>query len=307
MDLSGRCVDYRFRDKIPSVRKVFMDKMSKMKTCDLFYQEDIDKTMTNDYWVEKFLEYNRGSVSKTVDGIIYSMKIQKQYRLRELKDQDFAAEAFMVGSLFRYEADRLGRMTLYSQMKYSPACKETRELSKQFALYRHLKMEEESGDKGFICVNDFAGLTMANVDLKLIKAALEMRLVFPNSVQLFICVNVHFAIRGFFNSVKYAMPVEERKGFLMMSPLQLQEVIPIENIPDFLGGTCQIKYKGPEVVPQGCQGIKENLITLFKHHRDNNNNQTRKDCPVMIPDILDQETLVRVCQYYAQLFGVTLH
>jgi hypothetical protein len=54
MDLLGRCVDYRFRDRIPCVRKLFMEKICQLSNVsDLVYQVDIDKTMTSDYWVEE--------------------------------------------------------------------------------------------------------------------------------------------------------------------------------------------------------------------------------------------------------------
>jgi hypothetical protein len=275
---------------------------------DLVYQVDIDKTMTSDYWVEKFLEWNRGSIIKSVEGILHSLQVQKEYRLRELKESDFASEAFLVGSVFRYEVDRKGRRTLFSQMRFSPSCPHTREMSKQFALFLHLKMEEDSGEQGYICVNDFAGLTFNNVDFKLIKAALDMRLIFPNSAHLFICVNVPFAIRAVFNSIKYAMPPEERKGFLMITPNELQQIIDVDNIPDFLGGRCKTPYKGPGLVPKGCRSMKDNLLDLIAREKSNNNEDTnRKASAVMLPDSVDRETLMKVAEYYGQLFGISGH
>ena len=312
VDITGRSIDWRFRDRIPEVRQTFMKKIKKLQEEDInaVYIEDIEKTMKNDYWVEKFLEWNLGKIDKTADGIIFSLKFQKKYRVRELQDSDFASEVYSTGSCFRYERDKLGRLTLFMRMKYAPACKETRDLSIQFATYIHYKMERDSGDKPYVCINDYAGTTKANFDIALFHKSMEMIDVFPNSVALFICVNFSFSVRVLFNGLIYLLPESHKKGIrILSSPEDLQQIIPIENLPDFLGGTCTKLYRGQEMVPEGCVSFKEGLMSLV-HNMDGNNNEDNEVGPVdlntalLLPEEIDRKTATRVVEYYSKLLEI---
>jgi len=305
MDLHDRTIDYRFRDKIPEVREIFKEKIEHLEDPNLVYQQDIDKTMTNDYWVEKFLEWNKGNTIKTADGLVNAAKSIKKHRTRELKKTDLFAEVYSVGTFFKYEPDKFGRTVYYSKGRYSAACKDTRDLSRQLGMYVNLMMEEESGDKGFIVVSDCSGMSMANVDLKLASANMEIMEVFPNSCALFVCVNVPTFLRYIINSLMYLLPEEKRKGVLIIPQEQLPEVIPLENIPDFLGGTCTKPYNGPDMVPEGCVPLREQFKKFVKS-KDVDEiipENDKHNSPLMLQ--FDTETMLRTVQYYEKLLGIS--
>jgi len=305
MDLLGKTVDYRFRDRIAQVRGVFKEKIKKLQDDQLVYQQDVDKTMTNDFWVEKFLEWNKGYVNKTADNIVFSCKYIKKYRLRDLKMSDFASEIISSGSVFEYEPDVLGRKTLYFRMKYAPACKETREITKQLFSYIHFKMEEESGEKGYVCINDFAGGSISNVDMKLAFSSIEVTEVFPHSCVVFIAVNVPFFLKGAVKSVMYMLPGDQMKGVYVLNQDQLPQVIPVENLPDFLGGTSKRPYSGNELVPEGCVTLKEQFDKLLTDESNQEDDKfvIRSESAVMFPEKTDKNTASRVEKYYHDLFS----
>jgi len=299
MDLIGKSIDYRFRHEIPQVREVFMERLKKQEDHDDLYDEDISKIMTNDYWVEKYLEWNKGNIDKTVDGLLFAAKYMKKYRLREIMLNQFAAEVYMVGGIFKYEPDRLGRPTLYTRMKYCPSCKETRDMSLQFGSFIHLLMEENSGENGYICVNDFGDMSLSNVDLKLTRDCMELLHIFPYSAKLVVCVNVPTPVRYFINAFKGLLPVEQRTGLLIITKEQLPQVIPIENIPDFLGGKCRKPYSGQEMIPEGCLPAREAFKQFLKRNDEND-----QKSPILVR--MDEKTMLRVVDYYEKLMNVSV-
>jgi len=302
MDLFGLHVDYRFRDRIPQVREVFRKLIDDLDDLQCLYQEDIEKTMTNNYWVEKFLEWYKGNIDKTAEGLLFSAKYIKEYHLRDFKFHHIFSEIYSVGTIFKYEPDRLGRPTIYFRSRFSPSCKETRQMSLQLGCFMQLWMEEISREDGYICINDFAGMTMANVDFGIHKETMNMMRMLPLSMKLIIFVNVPFALRWVINSLKLFLPAEHKKGFLILSQEQLQEVIPIENIPDFLGGTCKKPYSGQEMVPKGALPIKEFFKQLAEEQDEINQNGNGIKSPVKLK--LDKESVPKVVDYYEKLVSV---
>jgi len=302
MDLLGRHIDYRFRDRIPQVREVFRKLIDDLDDLKCVYQEDIEKSMTNDYWVEKFLEWYKGNIDKTAEGLLFSAKYIKEYHLRDFKFHHIISEVYSVGTIFKYEPDRLGRPTIYCRSRFSPSCKETRQLSLQLGCFMQLWMEEISGENGFISIADFAGMTMANVDLGLQKEAMNVMRVFPLSMKLIIFVNVPFALRWVIHSLMLFLPAEHRKGCLILSQEQLQEVVSIENIPEFLGGTCKKPYSGQEMVPKGALPFKEFFKQRAQEQDEIDQNGNEIKSPIKLK--LDKESVPKVVDYYEKLLSV---
>jgi len=305
MDFFGKILDYRYRDRIAQVREEFSEKVKQLLDNDLMYQHDFDKTMTNDFWVEKHLEWHRGNISKTVDGLIYAVKIIKKYRLREINLNDFIVEPFASGAFFEYLPDIHGRKTFYIRTKYSVNLKEVREVSRQFSLYLTLKMEEEAGEKGYVIVNDLAGASMANFDPKMAIVNRDMTDIFPPFHTLLVMVNVPFLLRGIAKTLFVFIPSEMRKGFLILTEEQLQQVIPSENLPDILGGTCKRPYKGSEVVPKGCLTIKEQFERLTVDENGNfihDFKDGKRINPVFMFPTMNKETADRMTKVYENVF-----
>ena len=203
---------------------------------DSLYAQDIEKTLKDDNWVERFLEWNSGDVKKTVDGIIFSLQFQKQHRVRDLKDTDFPEEFHE--SLFVYQEDRLSRKTMYTRMSRIPMSKDKRDWLNQFALFMYFKAEETRGDRGYINIQDYKDVSLTSLDMDLIYSMIALKDIFPASSSLFITVNVPFYAKTIYNTIKYALPCEQRKGMMILSESELQQVVHKDNLPKFLGGKC---------------------------------------------------------------------
>jgi hypothetical protein len=308
MEISGKVlIKHLYHDMIGEVREQFMEKIKSLEhVSDLIYREDIEKTMTNDVWVERFLEWNNGKVDKTVDGIIYSLKYQKQYRIRELKESDFPSEFHELGVRFEYEPNLLGGRTLYVRGKYGPVCKETREMTVQNILFQLFRWSQDTEVKGNIEIFDFAGVSYSNVDTMLLKTGIDIRNVFPNVISLVCCVNVPTAVRFLINGVRLTLPNEHRKALQVFSLNELERIVHRESLPDFLGGTCKRVYEGKEAVPQGSVSIRK--MCEARLIENNNQNQTPKmktASPIIMPP-MDSKTMERVVSYYEKLLGIKI-
>lgn len=282
----GRVLHNKFDDKIPLVRRLYQEKLNEHP--DLLnevYDADIEKTLNSDYWVRKFLIWNDGNVKATVERLHTSLAFQKKYRLRELQDNFFPAECYQGGSAFFYQPDRIGRPVLYIRLKFSPKCRETRDYTKAFTAYTFFKGDEMSDDRGYVVVYDCQGASWSNVDMDVFSFVMSLNDVFPHSVSLMISVNTPFFIRTLWNAFKYALPKEQRDIMrILSSPTELEEFIPSENIPDFLGGKCPLPYSGVEVVPSGCPPLEEFARLQASGCTD-----------------VDEESLERIVKYYQKL------
>lgn len=308
MDIAGRTlVKHFFTDRIPAVREAFMEKINSLEEpLELVYQEDIDKVMANDLFVEKHLEWNHGNVNKTASGLLFSFKYQKQYKVRQLKASDFPAEIYSIGGMFVYEPDRLGRKTLYFRCKFSPVCKETQESSIQSLLYHHFQLSEfdETGN-GYITVADFSGVGISNIDFTVLKAVINMSNIFPNSVPLIIAVNVPTAIRYAINGIKSVFPGDHGKALQILTLEQVHQVIDPTNIPPFLGGSCKKPFEGPECVPKGCLTMRERLTSLLPGSQNNNADSMNESLSIIMP-AMDVKSVDRILAYYQGLFGIDM-
>lgn len=252
----GRVLHSRFDDRIPQVRRLFSERIASGEGQKI-YPADIDKTLSNDYWVRKFLVWCDGNVKATVDKLLTSLITQRSLQLREVRDNFFPAECWLGGSTFFYEPDRLGRPVLYIRLKFSPRCRETRDYTKTFAAFTFFKGDEMSDEKGYVVVYDCQGASLSNVDMDVLSFVMSLKDVFPNSVALMIAVNMPFFIRTLWNAVKFALPKEQRDVMrVLSSPAELEQFISSQNIPDFLGGSCRLPYSGIEVVPPGCPSLE---------------------------------------------------
>ena len=316
VDIKDSTIDWQYRDLIPEVREIFIDDIKDLQEDepDAVYQEDVDKIMEEDYWVERFLEYYLGDVEGAAEGIVRSLEIQKEYRLRDLKDEDLPSEFFSTGHLFKYEEDKLGRPTLYSRAGRAANVRQLKEMGKQIGLYIQYKMTRDSGEKGHICISDFEGAEVGDIDVGAITGSMELLSVFPNSVSMMICVNIPHAVRTLLNSVLYMMPEHQKKCLVILSsPEELQEVIDIDKIPDFLGGTCSRPYKGQELVPHGCRSAREMFGSMIKDLKSNDNENNNEveivksvDSALMLPDKIDRATAKQLIDQFEEMSQTSL-
>jgi hypothetical protein len=309
MDITGRQVDWRFRYLIPEVRRCFKERICNLEDKDLVYPEDVKKTLEDDLWVERFLEWHGGDVSSSVNGLLFSLKTQKKFRLRELSDASFFSDFhYSLGSLFQYEPDKLGRKTMYVRMKYSPSCKETRDISLQWMLYQNLQMGESCRDTGFININDFAGVSFTHLDMRLLTRGMEVFDIFPMASCLSIAVNLPFFLRSLIKGFQYAFPSANRRGLLILNKEELREVVHLESLPDFLGGTCRRLYCGQHLVPQGSLSIKEHILAAAASRMGLEEGsigteiiQGVQKSPLLWPKDFDARATQRVLAYYESL------
>jgi len=202
---------------------------------DSVYDEDIDKTLSDDVWVERFLEWHGGNIEKTVDGLLFSLKTQKKHKIREVSVDDFPNQ--FKECLFFHGLDNLGRKVLHSRLKMVPLEKEKRDMVMQFTTLMYFKAEETKEKNGYIVINDYNGMSLTSFDLDLVNCLLQTKDIFPAAAAMFITINVPWVLKASYNAIKYALPKEHTRGMAVISEKDLKEnVVSAENLPQFLGG-----------------------------------------------------------------------
>jgi hypothetical protein len=245
-------VDYD--SQIPSIRSRIAAHVNSLPEDDrdrLYYPEDIEELNTSDYEVRRFLIEHRGREEGTVKQILSACSWRKALGLRDIRDDYFPIDMWFIGGVFIYEPDREGRQTFYIRLKTAITTREVMMTVKKFLAYLSYKIDRAAGEEGYIVLIDFQGITFANCDLEMAKYVLELKDVFPNGLKALIAIDCPFIARAGWNMVKYAIPAEKRYLMQMVSRTDVTRFVAPENLPPFLGGTCQRKFCGPTVVPAG--------------------------------------------------------
>lgn len=175
-------------------------------------------------------------------------------------------------------------------------------------MWKHL---EETGDKGFISVVDCEGMSLSNLNLGMMSFMNELTSSNPNASHLDLIVNLPHDLTSVMKGILWMLPEETKKGIQFIDRSQLTDFIPKENIPDFLGGTCNRPYCGREVVPKGCLSMREVMNLVLNENSslrenefvDANSNIIISESPVLWPQGMTENQWRSVIEYHERMFS----
>lgn len=225
---------------------------------DDFEEKDLMMIKEDDWNVYRFVNYHNGNEDKAYDQLAKSFEWRKKMALRSTEANFFPDLIWRLGPLFIYENDRKGRPTIYSRCKFVLCIKEIAEFERLFTAYQIWSIDMLANGKGWSLILDFAETGLKNTDFDLLKFFLNLLMVqFPRGIDNILVINLPFILRLFWGLVKTWIPSDRIDLIKFVDQTSIQEHIQPENLPNFLGGTCQRPYKGMNVVPKGCPDVFE--------------------------------------------------
>ncbi|RWS11525.1 motile sperm domain-containing protein 2-like protein [Dinothrombium tinctorium] len=226
------------------------------KEADSCYAEDIQKVLQDDWFIKRFLILTFKNEDKAVNMLINALKWRKMFGLRTFCDNYFPAELFKIGALFLYEEDINGLPTLYIRISMLKKVPEITEILRQFLIYHIFKIDEKADGTGWTIIADFT-----NCGYSAYEHLDELRFVifvlhhyFPAGVDCVIVHHLPWVLKALWNVVRYWIPAKKRKAVKFTSGDQIYQYVKRENLPDFMGGTCDRDYKK---APMGCPTARD--------------------------------------------------
>lgn len=235
---------------IPQVRRLVQEKLQQAGS-KAYYQFDYDRFMTQEWPARRFLLKCKGSVEAAAQGVINSWAHIKDLELRDIKDDYFIREVFLLGAAFLYEPDRDGRPTMYVRPANRIAVKELNDLGLRYMFKLILESDDIAGERGLTVVADVRDITVADLDMTLAIALARASSHLPFSAATVIVLDLPFFARAAHRLISYVISSEIRKAYIFCSREDLTKYIDEENIPPCLGGKCTRPCCGPSAVPEG--------------------------------------------------------
>lgn len=246
-----------YDDLIPELRDVVRKQLETTPSITSeIYEQDVEQVKKSDKLLRRFLEYFAGDTTTACDKMILSFKLQKELMLREMKDDYFPHELWILGSQRLCGKDKDGRPVAYLRLKYLRSEKIIREIVKRFIAYHFWKLEVASQEtEGAILIVDFAHLPFSHFNLDICLFALSLKEIFPLLLKQLIVLNVPWFAKAFCNTMKFAFPAHVRDLIIFLTVEDLRLFINESQIPAFLNGSSGETFEGEKAVPAGAPDI----------------------------------------------------
>lgn len=236
---------------VAQLREKFLQTLEEEK--DNYHEEDVKKIAEDDWFVKRFLIARSRKVDDALSMIIEAFKWRKSEGIRDLKANYFPDDMFKLSQMFVYTKDKEGNLTVYFRVKYIIKIHELVPTMKKFGNYLLYLLDEVTNGNGITAVADFQGTGIQNAEIDLLFYAITtLRNYFPAGINHIIIVDLPWILRACWGMAKSWVPENRRKLVEFITRKQLTDYIEIDNIPDFMGGTCKVPYAGSKVVPIGC-------------------------------------------------------
>lgn len=222
---------------------------------DAYDVKDVDKIKHCNWTLERFLLHCKGDIVNALDMIKEAMKWRKSIDLNNLKESDFPREFYEAGSFFRYAKDKHGNVMLYIRGKLHRKVPEWTECFKKFFVFVVNQVEQEAGGKNYAVLWDCEGAGLQNVDMDIMGFMTKtITSYFPYGVEYILLYELPWVLYAIYTLAKSWVPESYQRIVQFGSKEQVLELISIENLPDYMGGTCDQCYKK---APDNCITAEE--------------------------------------------------
>ncbi|KPM11877.1 motile sperm domain-containing protein 2-like protein [Sarcoptes scabiei] len=233
-------------EKISEIRALVLEEYERDR--DSMFEEDV-KRIDDDWCVERFLRRRR-TVKDSAQMLINTLRWAQEMNLSRLKDSDFPEEFFKIGAMFCYANDKRGNGVVHMRIRLHRKVKELDKKVKQFILYQINKMDLKTNGNGMAIVFDCKGAGFSSMDMDMLWFLVSSLLnYFPYGMDYILVHELPWIFQSAWGIVKGWLPADTRNKIKFASKDQLLEYFDRENLPKYLGGTCQINYHH---VPKGC-------------------------------------------------------
>lgn len=247
---------------VQAAREKFLLDLANDNDRQFYYPEDIEKIRSEDWFVKRFLLARGRKVDDAVAMMFDALKWRKSEDIRNLRPTYFPDEMFKISAMFLYQPDREGNLTVYFRVRYILRIPELLPTLKKFGNLLLYRVDEASAaGHGITGVADFQGTGLQNADIDLLFYSIQtLRNYFPAGINHILIVDLPWVLRACWGLAKSWLPESKRKMVEFITRKEIRQFIDPENLPDFMGGNCQLPYKGSKVAPVGCPSARQFCI-----------------------------------------------
>lgn len=228
---------------IAKVRSIYKDEVD--KNPDQFDQGDVERFMNSDWTITRFLMRKKDNPEEAAQMLIECGKWRHKLGMPQWKDEDFPKEFYNLGGVFPYAPDLLGNTVIYVRGKlYDKKLSFIQEIFQHYALHIANRVDNERDGRGWSMIVDCSGTGLANMDVSMLLFMLnEVIPHLPKGLNYVLIYELPWLLSKIVNTTIACLPSEYKKLAKTASKKDIHNWIAKENLPDFMGGTCDINYR----------------------------------------------------------------
>ena len=182
-----------------------------------------------------------------------TLKWKKVVEINTTPINTFPSDFFKIGGLFPYEPCREGHPVMYMRIRMHRKIPELSEPIQQFLFHTINRMDREVNGQGIVVVMDCSGAGYQNMDIDMLKALIDVSFkYFPFAVNKVIVYELSWVLSAFRRLAMTFIPATFKRIIVFCDKEGIKDHIAQENLPDFMGGTCERDYRQ---IPEGCPSV----------------------------------------------------
>ncbi|RWS12082.1 motile sperm domain-containing protein 2-like protein [Dinothrombium tinctorium] len=242
-----------FSEIIERIRRSFLSVYENDK--DAFDEIDVSRIRNERWVIERHILDRKGNEKDAFENLVNTMKWRKSFGVNRLKATDFPQEFWEIGEAHLYVADKNGVKPAYIRVKFHKQLSDWLEISKKFVVYLMETLDKETNGKNWSIIWDCDGGTLFNVDIELLVFCITTCFrYYPKGAKYYLLHELPFVLWGIYQLGRTFIPEHYRNTICFSTRRNIADLIGIESLPDYLGGECNKKYRGPI---EGAPGIEE--------------------------------------------------
>jgi len=225
----------------------------------LYDTVDIEKLMTNDWFVRRYLAWKPTTIDNAVQCVHEAMKWRKILGINNWQDTDFPLEFYQMAACFSYLPDREDKkviiVRLKTNKKYPLLRSQFEDLARKYFIYVCDKIVDENHNIGFGIIFDCHKASLSNVDLDFARFIVStLSNYFAGSLS-YVCVyELPWIFNQIWKLVRSWLDSDAKKLVRLATKKDIHRIIDTENLPDYMGGIGSKNYRQ---APKGVPNVEE--------------------------------------------------
>ncbi|XP_054166661.1 motile sperm domain-containing protein 2-like [Oppia nitens] len=232
-----------------NVVKLFESDLSIADEC------DIKRIQSDDWFVQRFIEYYENDIEKAVHQLLTTLKWRKVFGVNSRQiDKDYGKEFFQIGALFEYNTDINNIPLLILRGKCNRKVPKLRPLIEMYIVAIIEQLDTKVGKNGFVFVLDCSDCGINNLSMDLLKFIITtLTTHYPLGMQYIIIYNLPWILRGIWKLVKGWLG-EHQHMVHFANGQEIIKYVDTNSLPKYMGGN-SVKLIGE--TPVNCPSVYE--------------------------------------------------
>lgn len=231
-----------------------------------FSEEDTKKVYHDDWFIARYLLRMKLDVKSS------HQMLRKALEFRNspiISIKEFPHDFYEIGAIFHYEPDRKGNIPVFMRIRVYQRISLVQRFLKAFLFQIIEEADKRAQGKGIVLVFDLQGASINNVDMDLLFFVITTLVnYFPKGLSYMLVHELPWIMRSFWHIAKQWLSDDHKDLVKFSDARTIYEYFKKENLPDFIGGTCERDYRAvPKhsiTIPQAAKRWDLNEEELYR-------------------------------------------